>query len=75
MVAADAKTDLAVHLKAATGGEEAEGRRSEGVCGREDDAAMVNSLGVYGRGWAAECKVPGEEVSFCREGVEVGGGC
>lgn len=74
MMTADAETDLAVHLEAATGGEEAEGRRAEGISGREDNAAMVDPLGVYGGGWPAEGEVPGEEVCFCRESVEVGGG-
>ena len=75
MVAADAQTDLAIHLEAAAGGEEAEGRWAERVGGWENDAAMVDSRGVYGGGRAAECEVPGEEVCFCGEGVEVGGGC
>lgn len=65
MVAADTETDLAVHLEAATGSEEAEGGRAEGVGRREDDAAMVDPGGVYGRGRPAECEVPGEEVCFC----------
>ena len=75
MVAADAETDLAVHLKAAAWGEEAEGGRAKGVGGREDDAAMVDPRGVYGCGRPAEGEVPGEEVCFCGDGVEVGGGC
>lgn len=74
MVAADAETDLAVHLEAATGGEEAEGWRAEGVGRRKDDSAMVYPRGVYGRGRSAECEVPGEEVCFCGKGVEVRGG-
>lgn len=75
MVAANAKTDLAVHLEAAAGGEETEGGWAERVGRRQDDAAMVDSRGVNGGGWSAKCEVPGEEVCFCGEGVEVGGGC
>lgn len=75
MVAADAETDLAVHLKAAAWGKEAEGGWAERVGGREDDAAVVDPRGVYGRGRPAECEVPGEEVCFCGDGVEVWGGC
>lgn len=75
MVAADAEADLAVHLEAAAGGEEAEGRRAERICRREDDPAVVDSRGVYGCGRAAKCEVPREEVRFCGDGMEVGGGC
>lgn len=75
MVATDAEADLAVHLKAAARSEEAEGGRAKGVGWREYDATMVDPGGVCRGRWAAECEMPGKEVRFCRDGVEVRGGC
>ena len=64
MVPADAQTDLPVGLEATVGGHEAEGRRAQRVRGRQDDAAMVEAVGVRGTGRPAEGEVPLEEVGF-----------
>lgn len=50
MVAADGEADLAVCFEAPRGREEAEGGRAEGVFWWEDDAAMVDAVGVGAAG-------------------------
>jgi hypothetical protein len=65
MVARYAQTDLAVDFEAAGGGEEAEGGRSEGILGRQDDATVVDAAVVCrGRGRPAYCEVPLEQVGL-----------
>ena len=74
-MAGDAQADLVVDFEAAGGREEAEGRRPERVCRREDDAAVVDARGIgRGRRRAAQREVPFEEVLFERLGVVVGRG-
>ena len=74
MVAGDAEADLAVDFEAAGWREEAEGGWAERVGGREDDAAVVDAVGVgRGGGRAAEREVPFEEVGVEGGGVMVGG--
>lgn len=71
MVAGDAETDFAVDFEAAGRRKEAEGGRSEWVCGWEGDAAVVESLGVGGwGGGSGESEVPVVEVC-----VAYWGGC
>jgi len=73
-MAADAQTYLAIHLEAAAWGEEAEGRRAQRVRRGKHDAPVVDAGAVGGGGGPAEGEVPGEEVGFSGEGVDVGGG-
>lgn len=49
----DAEADLAVGLKAAVGGHEAKARRTQGVCRRQDDSAMVDAIAIDGVGGAS----------------------
>lgn len=73
MVPADGQADLAVGLEAAAGRQEAEGRRLEGVRGRQHDAPVVEAVFVgAGRGRSADREVPFEEVGFERCRVVVG---
>lgn len=74
MVAADGQADFAVGLEAARGREEAERGRAQGVGGRQDDAAVVDAVGVDGVGGAAEGKVPLKEVGVEGSGGDVGRG-
>jgi hypothetical protein len=81
----DAQTDFSVRLKPAAGRQEAEARRPQGICGREDYAAVVDAVVVGAFGgfraccrarvnawWAAECEVPFEEIVIERCGGVVG---
>lgn len=62
MMAGNAQADLTVGLEAAGGSEEAEGRRTQRVGGREYYAAVVDSSGE-GRGWrTSKGEVPFKEV-------------
>lgn len=75
MVPADAQADLAVHLEAAAGREEAERGGPQRVRGRQRDAPVVDAGCVGGGGRAAEGEVPVEDVRVGGgRGVEVGGG-
>lgn len=49
----DAEADLAVGLKAAVGGHEAKARRTQGVCRRQDDSAVVDAIAIDGVGGAS----------------------
>lgn len=69
------ETDLAISLESARGCDEAEGRRLEGICRWEDDAAVVDAAFIWGLRGAAESEVPFEEVVLERCGVKVGRGC
>jgi hypothetical protein len=65
MVARYAQADFAVDFEAARGRDEAEGWWAERICGRQDDAAVVDAAGVGGgRGGTSYCEVPFEEVLF-----------
>jgi hypothetical protein len=72
-MAADAQTYLTIHLEAAAWGEEAEGRRAERVGRGKHDAPVVDPGAVGGGGGPAKGEMPGEEVGFGGEGVDVGG--
>lgn len=71
MVATDAQADLAVGFEAAVRGGEAEGRRTERVCGRQYDAAMVEAVGIDRVGRPAQGEVPFEQVILERLGCVV----
>lgn len=73
MMTAYTQTDLAVGLEAAVRGGEAEVGRRERVVGREDDAAVVETVSVGRVGGSAEGEVPFEEVGFERPGGVVCG--
>lgn len=70
MVPADGQADLPVDLEAATGGQEAEGRRAQGVRGREDDAAVVDAMCIGGGRGALEREVPFKKVGFQGGGMQ-----
>ena len=77
MVPGYAQADLAVDFEAAARGQEAEARRAVRVGGWQDDAAVVDAVGVGGRGRAGDGEVPFEEVGVegggVQGGVRVGG--
>lgn len=63
MVAGDTQADLAIDLEAASCSEEAKRRWLEGVSRWENDAAVVDSaFEGGGSGWAAQSKVPFEQI-------------
>lgn len=64
VVPADAQAYLPVGLEAPVGGHEAEAGRAEGVRRGEDDAPVVEALGVGAVGRAAQGEVPFEEVGL-----------
>ena len=72
MVPRDAEADLAVDLEATAGGQEAEAGRAVRVRGRQDDAPVVEAVGVGGGGRAGDGEVPFEEVGIERGGVQGG---
>jgi len=73
---ANAKAYLAVNLEATGGGEKAEGRGPQGVCGGKGDAAVIYPSGEgRGRGRASDGEVPFKKRSVAqRLCVDVGGG-
>ena len=76
MMPTNTKTNLPIRLEPAAGCQEAETWRPQGICGRENYAAVVNAVVVRPFGglgacccgarvtawWAAKCEVPFEEV-------------
>lgn len=75
MMSTNRQANFAIYFKTSGGCEEAERGRFEGVSGREDDAAVVDSGGESGGRWRAEDReVPFEEVGVERGGAVVGGG-
>lgn len=75
MVARDTQADLPVDLEAAGGGQEAERRGAERIGRRENNAAVVEPVGVgRGGGRTGDGEVPVEEVVGDRGGVDGGGG-
>lgn len=69
-MSADAQTNLAIDLKPTRGSEETERGWAQRVGGWEDDAAMVDSLGVGSVRGTGEGKVPLKEIRLERRSVE-----
>lgn len=70
MMSADTQTNLAIDLKSARGSEEAEGGWAQRVGWWQNDAAMVDSLGIWGVRGAGEGKVPFKEIGVERRSLK-----
>jgi hypothetical protein len=77
----DTQTNLPIRLESTARSQEAEAWWPQGICRRENYAAVINAVVVRpfgGRGarvaawWAAECEVPFKEIVVKRCGSVVG---
>lgn len=70
MMSTDTQTNLAIDLEPARGGEKAKRGRAQRVGRRENNAPMVDSLGIRGVRRPGEGKVPFKEIGLERRGVK-----